>query len=285
MRVCLFWNESAGGGNSLGDLTAQLKRAGHIVDRVIDRGQRLQDHLADIDCVVAAGGDGTIARAARALAGGDIPLAILPRGTANNIATSLAIEGDADALMARWSLEGVVPIDIGVVDVEGQSRYFVESVGVGLVADCIDRARATISKDDPESHLEEARQLYVDAIAEQPSRRFEIVMAAETMANDYLLLEALNTPLIGPGLRFTGDANAADGLLSVVAVSSADRPLLARYLQALRDGSTRDAGINAWRIPELEVRGADRLHVDDEVIEVDGPVRISIAAGALRVLG
>ena len=50
------------------------------------------------DLVLVAGGDGTVAKVARCLVDRDIahriPIAILPVGTANNIARSLGIEGE-----------------------------------------------------------------------------------------------------------------------------------------------------------------------------------------------
>ena len=48
--------------------------------------------MADLDLVVAAGGDGTVATAAGIAARTSTALAILPLGTANNIATSLGVQ-------------------------------------------------------------------------------------------------------------------------------------------------------------------------------------------------
>lgn len=285
MRICLFWNETAGGGISLDELTSQLTGAGHDVARVVERGDDLAAHVRDgFDCIAAAGGDGTIASAARTLAGGDVPLAILPLGTANNIASSLAIEGHTADLIARWSLERVARIDVGVVSWSGRDRYFLESVGVGLVTDAIDRARQTVSKDDPETHLEDARHLYVEMLARQQPCRHAIAIGDAGVSGDYLLVEALNTSLIGPGLNLTAGANAADGLLSVVAVTDVDRNALSRYLESLRDGSTADAGFHSWRAPEVILHGASRVHVDDMIEPVAGSVAIRIAPGALPIL-
>lgn len=61
----------------------------------------LESVLESTDVIVAAGGDGTVSTAARAVAGRDIPVAILPLGTANNIARSLGIEGSIPHPRAR----------------------------------------------------------------------------------------------------------------------------------------------------------------------------------------
>lgn len=60
-----------------------------------------------VDCVVVGGGDGTLHRAAPALAESRLPLGILPLGTANDLARALAIPADPDAaagVVARGAL-------------------------------------------------------------------------------------------------------------------------------------------------------------------------------------
>src|SRR6188508_3430900 len=129
MRLYLYWNRSAGGGLSLDDLTSAIEGAGHSVVRAIDDESDLPSNLGDAECVVVAGGDGTVARAARVLAGGPVPLAILPLGTANNIARSLDIRGDVEQLAACWQDGQVVKIDVGVLEARGSAHRFIESVG------------------------------------------------------------------------------------------------------------------------------------------------------------
>jgi diacylglycerol kinase family enzyme len=287
MRVCLFWNETAGEGISLDELRAHITRAGHTVTRVVERSKDLRDHLHhDFDVVAAAGGDGTIASAGRALAGDDIPLAILPLGTANNIATSLSIGGELDQLIARWSLDRVARIDIGSIDSSAGSGFFLESVGFGLVARAIDEARRTIAKDDPQTHLDDAKELFSDLLERLEPERYSLTIADQHLSGDYLLIEVLNTPLIGPQLELTPDVSPADGLLSVVTVSADERSSLAGYLEALRNGSSAVGAFKSWRVPGIDIRGAATvMHVDDALkTTTGGVVSIRVSASPLLVL-
>ena len=82
--------------------------------------------------VVAAGGDGTIAEVITGLAGSEVPLGIIPRGTGNQLAANLGIpvdiEGAADVVA-----HGVpVPIDIGQLST---GRYFALMAGAGWDAE------------------------------------------------------------------------------------------------------------------------------------------------------
>jgi diacylglycerol kinase family enzyme len=290
MRICLYGNPAAGGGTSLDELTAIIVKAGHDVVSVIDDVDDARALLeSNLDCVAAAGGDGTIARAARMLIGKEIPLAMLPVGTANNIARSLGIEGEPEQLIARWQLNRVGRIDVGVVE-DGETRsYFLESVGCGLVTECIAEGRATLAKDHPQTHLAEARELYTEALSRLEPLHCDLQLDDEAISGDFLVLEALNTPSIGPRIEFAADVNAADGLLSVVAITAAERERVERYLAALRAvsvaGSEVDAGFRSWRVRSVGITGASRIHIDDQVVEVrSGRLAVSVLPSALAVL-
>jgi diacylglycerol kinase (ATP) len=285
MRICLYWNHTAGGGVSLDHLTSVIEGAGHTVARAIDDESDLPEDMADVDCVAVAGGDGTVARAGRVLAGGPVPMAILPLGTANNIASSLDISGDIDQLVERWHEGQFVKIDVGVVEQRGGAQRFLESVGYGLVTACIVKGRATLSKDHPETHIAEARELYLEMLGELAPRRYDIMLDGERITGEFLLVEALNTPSIGPKLEFTTHANAADGLLSVVTVAESEREALVAYLKAADAGSSTPAVFKSWRVKCVEISGADALHIDDEVIESpESPASIRIQPLSLAIL-
>ncbi len=85
------------------------------------------------EIVVAAGGDGTVALAARMMAHRGIPLAILPIGTANNIARSVGIRGSIGDLVGGWTTARRVPFDLGIADGAWGRCQFAEAVGGGLM--------------------------------------------------------------------------------------------------------------------------------------------------------
>src|SRR5512134_1926658 len=101
MRALLVHNPSAGSGRPTGEeLLAALDRAGFSATYCSTKNGDLEEALAQpADIVIVAGGDGTVAKIARTLNDRKTLVAILPFGTANNIARCLGISGDPDALI------------------------------------------------------------------------------------------------------------------------------------------------------------------------------------------
>ena len=80
--------------------------------------------------VAAVGGDGTVAEAASGLAGTDTPLAIIPAGTANQIAYNLEIPQALEAAVEVAVNGQVTPIDLGRIG----DRAFALVAGAGFDA-------------------------------------------------------------------------------------------------------------------------------------------------------
>src|SRR5688500_5254852 len=96
MRVTALYNPEAGNQTVTRQrLAALLERAGYDATYVSAKGKHWKDALDDPgDLVVVAGGDGTTAKVAKRIAGLGVPLAILPAGTANNVARSLGLRSE-----------------------------------------------------------------------------------------------------------------------------------------------------------------------------------------------
>jgi diacylglycerol kinase family enzyme len=80
--------------------------------------------------VFAVGGDGTVRACAQALAGSQVPLAIVPRGTANLVATALGVPASLGAALEVGFGEHERQIDLAVAD----GTTFAAMAGIGLDA-------------------------------------------------------------------------------------------------------------------------------------------------------
>ena len=277
MRIRLVYNAGAGDAISEDTLRAAIERAGHeLVDD-------------DPELVVAAGGDGTVARVARELAGRGVPIAVLPLGTANNIARSLGIEGAIDDLIARWGTGARRPIDVGVVRDRNGRRRFVEAVGSGLVTAGIatmDRVAAERA-DDPRAQLARALRCYRAVLAGLAPRRWTLTLDGAPLVGDFLLVEVLNIRSIGANLELATEADASDGVFHVVTAGPEHRDAIDRYLEARAEGPGDRLALPTRVARRVVVDGWDELHVDDEVTTGAslGRVEITIEPGALALVG
>jgi diacylglycerol kinase (ATP) len=92
------------------------------------------------DCVLVAGGDGTVSRAGGVLARLGLPLGILPGGTANDLARTLGIP--ADPSQTAKVILGGHRRRIDLATVNGHPFFNVASIGLSAeLADSVDRRR------------------------------------------------------------------------------------------------------------------------------------------------
>lgn len=289
MDVVLFYSESAGDGVGLARLREAVTGAGHKLVHVVERRHH-PESLLDVpaDLVVAAGGDGTVGAAARALAGRGVPLGVLPLGTANNVARSLGIGGTVDDVAASWLTARRRPLDLGRVRLpEGEER-FLEAVGGGLVAAGIAAHESRPGADAAPTHqkIPDALRAYRDALESLEARPCRVSIDGETRSDALLLVEVLNIASVGPRLELACAVDSSDGQFSVVTASASDRDSLRDYLRTREGEDPGPAGLASTPAREVTIRGWSRLHVDDRIVDVDPevPIALSLEPGALDVL-
>jgi diacylglycerol kinase family enzyme len=275
MDVVLLHNPSAGNeDHSRAQLERLLKRHGHS-SRYADvrRGLRDDQLLESGDCVVVAGGDGTVRKALIRLAGRKRPAAILPAGTANNIARGLGVAGTFDEIVDGWRNASPSKMDLGIAEGPWGRVRFVEAFGFGLVG----RTMAILGEIDHASAREVAdtdEKLYRDmcvmaALAHEVEPiRARIGLRKEKTKDDFLLLEIMNIARAGPGLELAPDADPCDGWLNLVSVSAAERPQLVRGIQ--RHLAHRD---RPHQMPSKPLRNA-RLSIDPCELRIDDRVEL-----------
>ncbi|EDZ97163.1 MULTISPECIES: methylglyoxal synthase [Limnospira] len=142
--ACLIFNPVSGTGNSQQDLVLirQLLEP-HIYLKVsfttptISAEQLAQEAVeSGVDIVIASGGDGTVSAVAGAVMGTDIPLGIIPRGTANAFCMAMGIPGNI-----RGACNNIIAGLIRTVDIATcNARPMILLAGIGYEAETIDKA-------------------------------------------------------------------------------------------------------------------------------------------------
>jgi diacylglycerol kinase family enzyme len=288
MRVSMLYNEDAGRQVGLDHIRELIAEHGHELVCVIDNKaetQRLLDGHPDL--VVAAGGDGTIACAARTLARTGTPLGLLPVGTANNIARSVGASEQIDQIIAGWSTARRLSLDLGVAAGAWGRRLFVEGVGCGLLPASIAHMRKRWDADElpPNVKVAEAIATVDDVLSRLEPVEWAVVADGTRLTGKFLLVEVLNVGLIGPNLALARDVSASDGLFDVVVAGEEHREELARHLRELIEGRSHTPSLISRRARQLTLEGANTMHVDDQILAAAGhPVSMHVEPGALALL-
>jgi diacylglycerol kinase family enzyme len=245
-----------------------------------------------VELVVAAGGDGTVEDVARHLAGSGIPIGVLPLGTANNVASALGIAVTPfPELVASWAHAQRRPFDTGRAITRGETLRFVESVGVGLLAEAIaeitqggagyvDRLAAA------EERMEAAIVVLQQTLRRLEPAHIELVIDGQHISGDYLLVEIMNFGWAGPNLRLAPDAAEADGLFDIVLAEAGHRTQLFEDLPIYQQGKRPSLPLSNCRGRHviLSSHGHQLLHVDDELRGDEGPVELTVEPRALTFL-
>lgn len=88
----------------------------------------VREHLHSVDLVVVGGGDGTLNGVLQGLVGADLPLGLLPLGTANDLAKTLGIPNDLEEACDVIAQGHTRRIDVGRVN----NAYFFNEASIGL---------------------------------------------------------------------------------------------------------------------------------------------------------
>jgi len=106
---------------------------------------------AQVDVVIAAGGDGTVRTVAAALAGTEVPLGIVPLGTGNLLARNLSIVLDRPEWALRtalWGEDSRIDVAHAQTSPDGQDHVFLVMAGLGfdaaVMADTDDKLKTRV---------------------------------------------------------------------------------------------------------------------------------------------
>jgi diacylglycerol kinase family enzyme len=260
MRIVLLHNPCAGSEDHTGaQLSKLIRRAGHELVAVVDSPKRVTEALAAERCdvVLVAGGDGTVGRTACAIAEWGIPLAILPSGTANNTASTLKIPARPKWVINNLANASRVPFDLATFDDGSQRQRFCEALGWGLFSQTVERAKQqAVAKKKGRDKLARDRELFRSLLEGSKPRAYEVEVDGSSHSGDYLMLEVLNVPLLGPRLLVSPHSDPSDGALEVLLAGESDRAALREVAET---GQVTAVPLPFRRGKVIRVRASDGL--------------------------
>jgi diacylglycerol kinase (ATP) len=261
MRVTLVHNADAGDeGPSPEELRSLVENAGHDVFycSLEEDWKRALDRPSDL--VAVAGGDGAVCTVFAELATRQVPGAVIPVGSANNIGIALTlVDRPIENLVQGWATAPKVGYDLG------EPGAFAESAGGGLFASLLEvSSEAPSGEDKIQYGLEILREL----VAEATPELWEIELDGIDCSAELLAVEAMLIGLTGPNVVLAPLADYSDGLFDVVFVTEENRAELVRYVDdRLARRATRPPRLRVKRAREVVIRAAGRpLRVDDELL-------------------
>ena len=232
--------------------------------------------------ILIAGGDGTVDNVVNNMKQLDInlPIAVIPTGTANDFAKFLCMPQDVELACEQILTSQVRTIDIGKMN----DKYFVNVASTGLFTDVSQRTSVMLK------NTMGKLAYYVKGIEQLPNfKKLKIKVNSKEIEYDgdmYLML-IFNGQSAG-NLKFAYKAEIDDGYLDVIIIKAGTiKDMVALLIKMLR-------GEHLEHAHNLIYFKTDKLYVEcheDIVTDIDGergpdfPLVIECIKGGLKILG
>lgn len=282
--VAIQRNPAAGSGLQralLGDLVRGLRRAGFRVRMFKDRARlrkwvSAHEQTGDLVCLVAAGGDGTVADVFNRFPG--VPVAILPMGTENLLARYLNVPASGSAVAELIATDSKRKFDLGLLG----TRRFALMVSAGFDAEVVRRVHAA-----RRGHISHTTyiQPILDSLRSYDHPELRLTVDGASSPQIARLAVVVNIPAYALGLPVAQSAVGDDGQLDLRLFEQGSAFQMIWYLCNLALGTHE-------RLPDVISRPARRVRIESDrpvPLQADGdpagftPADISVLPGALQV--
>lgn len=302
MKVAkVLHNPTAGDGeNSDKELIKAIEAEGYkcsylsTKDKKWEKKDLDQIDSKEVDFIVVAGGDGTVRKLAhelldRKLIDKKLPVALLPFGTANNIAKTLGITGEPHEIIKGWKNHEIKKYDVGRIDGVKKHKFFIESYGHGVFPRLMKEMKKLDKSqfEGPEQKITTALQLLFQIIQNYKTKICKLNIDGKDYTGKFLLVEIMNTTSIGPNLHLAPFADPGDGFFEVILITENQRQEFASYVKNKLERKEEAPFFTALKAKKLQIFWeGTALHADDEHIMLDEPtdVQIQVQSGLLEFL-
>ena len=245
----------------------------HIMEEIVERGCQK---------IIVAGGDGTINLVVNAMirSGTDLPLAIFPTGTANDMAGNLGIPGSFEGMISAALSDDYANVDVG----KAGAKYFVNVLAIGMLVDVSQRTDPMIK------NTLGLGAYYLRSLAEIPFARaskLRIVSEGRTLEEEVSAVLVMNGRNAGGFKSVAPLSDLGDGLLDVLVVRKLILPVMLPALVTVMIGQhLEDKHFEYFRTERLRIEPVDDKTIDTDVDGERGdplPLDIEVLPGRLQI--
>jgi len=205
--------------------------------------------------VAVLGGDGSVHLVANGLLGTGAALAVLPAGTGDDFAASVAARKLPDAVKLLVEPK-IVPIDVVKLTCGAETRHYVNIAGAGFDSDVNETANnMTVRLGNTGTYL----AAVIRTLPKFKPARFALSVDDEQLDLEAMLVVVGNAPSYGGGMRVLPAALVNDGLLDVCVVTALSKPgFLKAFPRVFRGTHTSHPNVLMFRGTHVRIE-ADRL--------------------------
>jgi diacylglycerol kinase family enzyme len=253
--------------------------------------KKMQDK---VDFIVAAGGDGTVRKITKQLLDRKLsektwPIGLLPLGTANNIAQTLEINGNTEEIIQSWHHPQVKSFDVGRIRGLSEAKFFLESYGYGIFPFLIRKMKKVDKKAiaTPETEMKVALEILHDIIFSYEPKYCELNVDGHDLSGKFLLVEIMNTRLMGPNLFLSPHGDPGDGQFEIILIPEEDKEKLASYVAEKINGIDIPYTFRQLKGENIQISWeGTHVHADDEIIKMEKneKIKIELCEGLLKFL-
>lgn len=285
-RYLVLVNPSAGGGRAQqvlpqleGALRARNLDYRLLLTTSLEHGcEEARKAAAAGEIPVVMSGDGLIGQIGGVLAGGDVPMGVIPGGRGNDLARVLGIPAEIPGAVDLLAAGPTRAIDVGEVN----DRRFLGVASCGFDSEANRIANQARFVKGNLVYLYAALR----ALAAWKPARFELALDGDLRSFSGYSVAAANSKAFGGGMFIAPDAELDDGKLDVVWVSDvAKLRYLANLPKVFKGRHVENEEVTVLRAAEVSI-SADRpfaVYADGDPL-ADLPATIRVLPRALNVI-
>lgn len=233
---------------------------------------------ANVDYVIAAGGDGTVNEVGRALVHSNTALGIIPLGSGNGLGRDLNIPLNTLGALEIIAEEQVKTIDYG----KANDEIFFCTCGVGFDAEVADK----VSGKRHRGSFMYLRNM-LEIFFQQKPKTYEIICPEGTIKDEAFVVTCANASQYGYDAHIAPHADIQDGKMNIAILKpltllDVPKTSLQLFTKKIDENKKMEELMTSKAIIKREDEGV--MHIDGDPMNMGKEIHVEIIPGGLKVI-